>query len=199
MIRMSKRITKILQTIIRGYIVNQNFVINKAQDPQKETKQPKIIKRYGNRKLYDTEQSSYVVLKDIAKMIRNNEDVRIIDNETKDDITNSTFTQIIFVSEKNASCSTPLDILKNIIMKGDGSLSNFLAEMGLFKASLNMKNQSKLTSKASEDAARAKKLAGTTIQDRLNSAATSVSASHEILEGESLPQLPNGNKDLGTN
>ena len=93
----------------------------------------KVIKRYGNRKLYDTEQSSYVVLKDIAKMIRNEEEVRVIDNETKDDITSATLTQIIFGAEKESSYSAPLDILKSIIKKGDGSLSNFLAEMGLFK------------------------------------------------------------------
>jgi len=94
----------------------------------------KVIKRYGNRKLYDTEQSSYVVLNDIAKMIRNEEEVRVIDNETKDDITSATLTQIIFGAEKKSSYSAPLDLLKSIIKKGDGSFSNFLAEMGLFKA-----------------------------------------------------------------
>lgn len=96
----------------------------------------KVIKRYGNRKLYDTEQSSYVVLNDIAKMIRNEEEVRVIDNETKDDITSATLTQIIFGAEKKSSYSAPLDILKSIIKKGDGSFSNFLAEMGLFKAQI---------------------------------------------------------------
>ena len=96
----------------------------------------KVIKRYGNRKLYDTEQSSYVVLNDIAKMIRNEEEVRVIDNETKDDITSATLTQIIFGAEKKSPRSTPLNVLKSIIKKGDGSFSNFLAEMGLFKASL---------------------------------------------------------------
>ena len=43
----------------------------------------KIIKRYQNRKLYDTRQSCYVTLDDIAKMIRNNEKVTVIDNKTK--------------------------------------------------------------------------------------------------------------------
>jgi len=96
----------------------------------------KVIKRYGNRKLYDTEQSSYVVLNDIAKMIRNEEEVRVIDNDTKDDITSATLTQIIFGAEKKSSYSTPLGVLKSIIKKGDGSFSNFLAEMGLFKAQI---------------------------------------------------------------
>ena len=63
----------------------------------------KIIKRYQNRKLYDTQQSCYVTLDDIAKMIRNSEEVMVIDNKTKNDITAATLTQIIFEAEKKAS------------------------------------------------------------------------------------------------
>ena len=93
---------------------------------------PKIIKKYGNRKLYDTEQSSYVVLKDIEKMIRNKEEIQIIDNETKEDITIPTLTQIIFSSEKKSNNYVPLKILTSIIREGDGSLSTFLSKLGLF-------------------------------------------------------------------
>ena len=117
--------------------MDQN-IINRVAPMNTSPRQTKakVIKRYGNRKLYDTEQSSYVVLNDIAKMIRNEEEVRVIDNETKDDITSATLTQIIFGAEKKSSYSAPLDILKSIIKKGDGSFSNFLAEMGLFKAQI---------------------------------------------------------------
>ena len=101
----------------------------------------KIIKRYGNRKLYDTEQSSYVILSDIAKMIRNQENIRVIDNETKDDITLSTLIQIIFGAEKKTNVSAPVDILKSIIKEGDGSFSAFLAKIGLFNANENQKNR----------------------------------------------------------
>ena len=101
----------------------------------KVSKMAKVIKRYGNRKLYDTEKSAYVVLNDIAKMIRNEEDVKIIDNDTKHDITSTTLTQIIFGAEKKSSYSAPLNLLKSIIKKGDGSFSNFLSEMGLFQSS----------------------------------------------------------------
>ena len=93
---------------------------------------PKIIKKYGNRKLYDTEQSSYVVLKDIEKMIRNREDIQIIDNETQQDITVQTLTQIIFSSEKKSKVSVPVNILTSIIREGDGSFSSFLSKLGLF-------------------------------------------------------------------
>ena len=101
----------------------------------KRVQGPKIIKKYGNRKLYDTEQSSYVVLKDIEKMIRNKEEIQIIDNETQDDITIPTLTQIIFSSEKKSKMSPPVDVLKAIIQEGDGSFSAFLSKMGLFSSS----------------------------------------------------------------
>lgn len=166
--------------------MNRNFIIGKSQ---KEAKQKKIIKRYGNRKLYDTEQSSYVVLNDIAKMIRNNEEVCVIDNETKDDITNSTLTQIIFGAEKKSNLSAPLDILKSIIMKGDGSLSNFLAEIGLFKASRHPQQSSPYTEMKREQA----KQKSSSLEERIVNAATS---SHEILEENELPELPNSNKNL---
>ena len=108
---------------------------------------PKIIKKYGNRKLYDTQQSCYVVLKDIEKMIRNKEDIQIIDNETQDDITISTLTQIIFSSEKKSKVSPPVNVLKSIIREGDGSFSSFLAKLGLFAKSKSAENN-KSSSKA---------------------------------------------------
>ena len=91
----------------------------------------KIIKKYGNRKLYDTERSAYIVLKDIEKMIRNKEDIQVIDNETQNDITISTLTQIIFTSEKRSKFSTPINLLKSIIREGDGSLATFFEKIGL--------------------------------------------------------------------
>ncbi len=93
---------------------------------------PKIVKRYQNRKLYDTQQSCYVTLDDIAKMIRADEDVVVIDNKTKNDITAATLTQIIFEAEKKAAHFAPLTTLKDIIRNGNGSISSFLAKLGAF-------------------------------------------------------------------
>jgi polyhydroxyalkanoate synthesis repressor PhaR len=92
----------------------------------------KIIKRYQNRKLYDTQQSCYVTLDDIAKMIRVNEEVMVIDNKSKNDITAATLTQIIFEAEKKASQYAPLFTLREIIQNGNGSISNYLAKLGAF-------------------------------------------------------------------
>jgi polyhydroxyalkanoate synthesis repressor PhaR len=92
----------------------------------------KIIKRYQNRKLYDTQQSCYVTLDDIAKMIRVNEEVMVIDNKSKNDITAATLTQIIFEAEKKASQYAPLFTLREIIQNANGSISSYLAKLGAF-------------------------------------------------------------------
>lgn len=63
-------------------------------------KPPRTIKRYANRKLYDTRDSRYITLPQIAEYIRRGEEVRIIDNATKDDLTHVTLAQIIYDAEK---------------------------------------------------------------------------------------------------
>ena len=79
----------------------------------------KIIKRYSNRKLYDTEQSTYITLDEIQEMVKEGEDIRIIDNKTKDDITNVTLAQIIFEQEKSHKRLLPLSALRSIIQSGE--------------------------------------------------------------------------------
>src|SRR5262249_11748109 len=65
-----------------------------------EKKEPKVIKRYTNRKLYDTVESRYVTLDEIAQMIKGGAEVKIIDNRSKEDLTSVTLAQIIFEEEK---------------------------------------------------------------------------------------------------
>jgi polyhydroxyalkanoate synthesis repressor PhaR len=85
---------------------------------------PKVIKRYSNRKLYDTDRSKYVTLDEIAKMIKAGEELTIIDNETKEDLTSVTLTQIIYEEEKRES-RMPLGMLRNLIQTGGASLQEF--------------------------------------------------------------------------
>jgi polyhydroxyalkanoate synthesis repressor PhaR len=89
-------------------------------------KECKIIKRYQNRKLYDTHESSYVTLDEISKMIKGGEDLRVIDNKTKNDITAGTLTQLLFEVERKSKTQPPVDLLKEIIRHGDGSFSGFI-------------------------------------------------------------------------
>jgi polyhydroxyalkanoate synthesis repressor PhaR len=87
-----------------------------AAPPPKQADGPRrIIKRYSNRKLYDTKASRYVTLLQIAEMVREGEEVQIIDNNTKDDLTEITLAQIIYEEQKARARSVPLQTLKELI------------------------------------------------------------------------------------
>ena len=82
----------------------------------------RVIKRYANRKLYDTKSSQYVTLDQIAQMIRAGEEVRVLDNSTKDDLTSVTLAQIIFEEEKRQKSFIPLQAMRHLIQSGGASL-----------------------------------------------------------------------------
>jgi polyhydroxyalkanoate synthesis repressor PhaR len=87
-----------------------------AAPPDEGAREPKIIKRYTNRKLYDTVESRYVTLDEIAEMIKAGADVKILDNRTKEDLTSVTLAQIIFEEEKKTSkmsLKTLLDLIRH--------------------------------------------------------------------------------------
>lgn len=88
---------------------------------------PKIIKRYANRKLYDTERSSYVTLDDISVMIKAGEEVQVVDNKTGEDLTSVTLAQIIFEAEKRNS-AMPLSLLRTLIRDGGDAIGGFARE-----------------------------------------------------------------------
>jgi polyhydroxyalkanoate synthesis repressor PhaR len=77
-----------------------------------------IIKRYPNRKLYDTEAKRYVTLENITQMIHNGQDVQVVDHESGEDLTNLTLSQIIFEQEKKGSGLLPRSLLTNLIRAG---------------------------------------------------------------------------------
>jgi polyhydroxyalkanoate synthesis repressor PhaR len=102
------------------------------QIPSNETcaivgREPKTIKRYTNRKLYDTVESRYVTLDEIAYMIRSGAEVRIVDNRTKEDLTSITLAQIIFAQEKKTS-KTSLRTLRELILQGGERAQPFVEE-----------------------------------------------------------------------
>ncbi|MBI4951279.1 MAG: polyhydroxyalkanoate synthesis regulator DNA-binding domain-containing protein [Myxococcales bacterium] len=86
--------------------------------------EPRVIKRYSNRKLYDTKDSRYVTLQQIGEMVRGGEDVRIIDNKTKEDKTEATLALIISEDLKTKPRSVPLGTLRNLLQeRGERILS----------------------------------------------------------------------------
>jgi polyhydroxyalkanoate synthesis repressor PhaR len=91
---------------------------------------PRVIKRYANRKLYDTRESRYVTLPQIAELVRLGEDVQIIDNRTKENLTSVTLAQIIYESEKNAEESSRHGVktLREMIQAGGERLMAHLRD-----------------------------------------------------------------------
>ncbi len=151
---------------------------------------PKVIKRYQNRKLYDTQQSCYVTLDDIAKMIRSNEEVTIVDNKTKRDITASTLAQIIFESEKKASDYAPLTVLRDIIQHTNGSMSGYLAKLGVFKA------EPKREEKPVVEIHRHFEDVKSSLDNRVAQAAEKPLPESAVRNNLDTPELPNANRTL---
>ena len=88
-----------------------------------------LIKRYGNRKLYDTRASAYITLDGIAELVRQGKDLRVIDNDSGEDLTAVTFAQIIFEEEKRKSGLLSLPVLRWIIHQGGEALQELLDQV----------------------------------------------------------------------
>lgn len=79
-----------------------------------------IIKKYANRRLYNTETSSYITLEHLAVMTREGRDFKVIDAKTEDDITHNVLTQIIMEEESRGQTMLPVNFLRQLIaMYGD--------------------------------------------------------------------------------
>jgi len=96
-----------------------------------------IIKRYPNRKLYDTEAKRYITLDEIAKLIRRGEQVQVVDHATGDDLTTLTLTQVIFEQEKKQGGFLPQAVLTGLIRSGGDTLGalrrTLAAPLGLLR------------------------------------------------------------------
>ena len=78
-----------------------------------------IIKKYGNRRLYDTSASRYVNLEEIATLVRHGKEVRVVDAKTGEDLTRVTLTQIIVEDARVGPTGLPLDLLRQLIVASD--------------------------------------------------------------------------------
>lgn len=83
-----------------------------------------IIKKYANRRLYNTETSSYITLDHLAAMTREGRDFKVIDAKTEDDITHNVLTQIIMEEETHGQTMLPVNFLRQLIsLYGDSMQS----------------------------------------------------------------------------
>lgn len=92
---------------------------------KKETTDGIIIKRYGNRRLYNTETRSYVNYQDLIKLARSGEDFQVIDSTTKEDVTKAVLIQLILEKEKNNNNILPTPFLFQILRSNEESLQDF--------------------------------------------------------------------------
>ncbi len=85
-----------------------------------------VIKKYANRRLYDTSASAYVNLDDIARMVRNGKDVQVVDALTGEDLTRVILTQIIVEDTKGQPTGLPLELLRQLIVTSDHAGKEFI-------------------------------------------------------------------------
>jgi len=87
---------------------------------------PVLIKKYGNRRLYDSSNSQYVNLDDIAGFIREGRDVQVVDAKTGRDLTRVTLTQIITEDAKDKPTGLPLELLRQLVVASDEVRQEFV-------------------------------------------------------------------------
>ena len=115
--------------------------LTSQQPPADRPTRPRVIKRYANRKLYDTRDSRYVTLLQIAEYVRGGEEVSIIDNTTKEDLTNVTLAQIVYEEERKNGHATDearrasptVSALRTLIQHSGERLMSTLREMPVGK------------------------------------------------------------------
>lgn len=89
----------------------------------------RLIKRYESRKLYDTEESRYVSLDEVADWIREGQDVRVVDNATSGDVTAQTLTQIILDEGRRGTSLLPTELLHELVRAGQQAVESGVEQM----------------------------------------------------------------------
>lgn len=87
---------------------------------------PVLVKKYGNRRLYDTGDSKYVTLDELATKIRSGIDIRVVDANTNEDLTQATLTQLV-LETGHAARFLPVQLLLQMIRLSDDSLAEFFS------------------------------------------------------------------------
>jgi polyhydroxyalkanoate synthesis repressor PhaR len=103
-----------------------------------------VIKKYANRRLYDTESSAYITLERLAEMVRQKRDFQVVDAKTGEDITHNVLTQIIMDEEARGTNMLPVNFLRQLISLYGDSVQSFVPQY--LEASLEalQRNQSQL-------------------------------------------------------
>ncbi len=105
-----------------------------------------IIKKYANRRLYNTATSTYVTLDDLAEMVKSGADFTVMDAKTNEDITHSVLTQIIFEQEAKGENMLPVNFLRQIIRFYGDSMQHVVPSFLNVSADMLAKEQDELRS-----------------------------------------------------
>jgi len=100
----------------------------RGRPPGRERLDPAVtlIKKYGNRRLYDTRRSRYVTLEEVLEVVAAGEEIRVVDAKTQEDLTKRIVTKIIFLEEERRNLDLlPLEFLRKLVQHRDDSLREF--------------------------------------------------------------------------
>lgn len=89
----------------------------------------RVVKRYGSRKLYDTEESRYVSLEEIGDWVRAGQDVKVVDNSTDEDVTAQILMQVILEEGKRGTSLFTSDILHELIRRGEHAVTGGVEQL----------------------------------------------------------------------
>lgn len=119
-------------------------MLNKS-DAQPDKKEAVVIKKYANRRLYNTETSTYVTLDDLAQMVRNDKDFVVYDAKSGDDLTHAVLTQIIVEQESREGGQTllPIPFLRQLIRFYDDNIGSMVPSYLQFSLENLVKEQEK--------------------------------------------------------
>lgn len=92
----------------------------------KKDDEPVVIKKYANRRLYNTQTSIYVTLDDLCEMVKEGTDFVVVDAKTAEDLTKQVLTQIIFEQEARGQNLLPISFLRNLIGFYDDNIKEFV-------------------------------------------------------------------------
>ncbi|RYG58569.1 MAG: polyhydroxyalkanoate synthesis repressor PhaR [Alphaproteobacteria bacterium] len=106
--------------------------------------EPVIIKKYANRRLYNTETSTYITQSDLAGIIRGGQNVEVVDAKTGEDLTRQTLAQIILEEESKGAAMLPVNFLKQIIGFYDNSMQSILPHYLEMVMDVFQQNQSRI-------------------------------------------------------
>ncbi|AHB47606.1 polyhydroxyalkanoate synthesis repressor PhaR [Hyphomicrobium nitrativorans NL23] len=122
-------------------------MLNKS-DVSPEKKEAVVIKKYANRRLYNTETSTYVTLDDLAQMVRNDKDFVVYDAKSGDDLTHAVLTQIIVDQEGREGGQTllPIPFLRQLIRFYDDNIGSMVPSYLQFSLENLVKEQEKFRS-----------------------------------------------------